>query len=100
MENEAEAFIIVPGGIGTFEEYFEVLTLKQLGRHDKALALYNLEGYYDELENFMLTVKKRKFMSFACSEMYSYFTSPSEIIEYIENYVPQKFDLSKLKTGE
>ena len=100
MENEAEAFIIVPGGIGTFEEYFEVLTLKQLGRHDKALALYNLEGYYDELENFMLTVKKRILMSFACSEMYSYFTSPSEIIEYIENYVPQKFDLSKLKTGE
>lgn len=100
MENEAEAFIIVPGGIGTFEEYFEVLTLKQLGRHDKALALYNIDGYYDELENFMLTVKKRKFMSFSCSEMYSYFTSVAEIIDYIENYVPQKFELSKLKTGE
>ena len=100
MENEAEAFIIVPGGIGTFEEYFEVLTLKQLGRHDKALALYNIDGYYDELENFMLTVKKRKFMSFSCSKMYSYFTSVAEIIDYIENYVPQKFELSKLKTGE
>ena len=41
MEDNADAFIIVPGGIGTYEEFFEILTLKQLCRHNKPIALYN-----------------------------------------------------------
>ena len=47
MEDDCDAFIIVPGGIGTLEEFFEVITLKQLGRHHKAIAFYNIDGYYD-----------------------------------------------------
>ena len=70
MEEEAEAFIIAPGGIGTFEEFFEVLTLKQLGRHDKAMVIYNIENYYDDLERFMQTVTERKFITFKCNELY------------------------------
>ena len=100
MEDEAEAFIIVPGGIGTFEEYFEVLTLKQLGRHEKAMVLYNLEGYYDDLERFMKTVAERKFMNYDCSKMYEIFTSAEEVIDYVENYVPITTPWHKLKTGE
>jgi len=46
MEEMAEAFIIAPGGIGTFEEFFEVLTLKQLGRHEKPIVLFDICGYY------------------------------------------------------
>lgn len=46
MEDLADAFIIVPGGIGTFEEFFEVLTLKQLGRHRKPIILFDIWGYY------------------------------------------------------
>ena len=49
MEDNADAFMIVPGGIGTFEEFFEILTLKQLCRHNKPIAIYNLKGYYNEL---------------------------------------------------
>ena len=49
MEDNAEAFIIVPGGIGTFEEFFEILTLKQLCRHKKPIGIYNIRGYYNEL---------------------------------------------------
>lgn len=100
MEDEAEAFIIAPGGVGTFEEFFEVLTLKQLGRHKKALALYNIDGYYDDLEKFMQTVAERKFMNFDCSKMYSYFNSAEEIIDYIENYVPGTAHWRELKTGD
>ena len=44
MEDHADAFIVVPGGIGTFEEMFEVLTLKQLGRHSKPIVFYNIAG--------------------------------------------------------
>ena len=50
MEDVSEAFITLPGGIGTFEEFFEALTLKQLGRHAKAMAVLNTLGYYDAME--------------------------------------------------
>ena len=83
MEDEADAFIITPGGIGTFEEFFEVLTLKQLGRHNKAMVIYNIEDYYDDLEKFMDAVRERKFITFKCSEMYSTFKTAEEIIGYI-----------------
>lgn len=49
MEDHADAFIVLPGGIGTFEEFFEILTLKQLGRMNKPIMLFNLNGYYDPL---------------------------------------------------
>ncbi len=100
MEDCADAFIIVPGGIGTFEEFFEVLTLKQLGRHRKAIAIYNIEGYYDALERFMENVTERKFITFKCGEMYSYFSSAGEIADYIENYEPTDVEWQKLKIGD
>lgn len=49
MEDNADAFIVVPGGIGTYEEFFEVLTLKQLARHGKPIALYNINGFFNDL---------------------------------------------------
>lgn len=45
----ADAFMVLPGGFGTLEEFMEVLTLKQLGYHNKPLTLVNTEGYYDPL---------------------------------------------------
>lgn len=100
MEDEAEAFIIAPGGIGTFEEFFEVLTLKQLGRHDKAMAILNINGYYDDLEKFMQTVTDRKFITFKCFEMYATLPTVQDVIDYIENYEPQGSDWHKLKIGD
>lgn len=100
MEDDADAFIITPGGIGTFEEFFEVLTLKQLGRHNKAMVVYNIEGYYDDLEKFMQTVTQRKFITFKCHEMYSYLNSAEEIITYLENYTPSATSWRKLKIGD
>ena len=49
MEDHSEAFIAVPGGIGTYEEIFEVLTLKSLGRHGKPVVLFNVNGFYNDL---------------------------------------------------
>ena len=100
MEDDAEAFIIVPGGIGTFEEFFEVLTLKQLGRHEKAIAIYNIDGYYDNLEKFMQEVAERKFITFKCYEMYEYFNSADKIVGYLESYKPSGTPWQKLKIGD
>lgn len=100
MEDFADAFIIVPGGIGTFEEFFEVLTLKQLGRHSKPIAIMNIGGYYDDLEKFMKSVTDKKFITFKCYEMYSYFKDADEILDYIEGYVPDGTPWQKLKIGD
>ncbi|MBO5271058.1 MAG: TIGR00730 family Rossman fold protein [Clostridia bacterium] len=49
MEDLAEAFIIVPGGIGTFDELFQILTLKVLKQLDKPIVLYNINGFWDNM---------------------------------------------------
>jgi len=48
----AAGFIALPGGIGTMEEFFEVLSWAQLGLHNKPCGLLNVDGYYDSLINF------------------------------------------------
>jgi len=53
MAERSDAFIAMPGGIGTFEELFEVWTWRQLGYHDKPLGLLNVAGYYDGLLDFL-----------------------------------------------
>ena len=100
MEDLADAFIITPGGIGTFEECVGVLTLKQLGRHGKAMAVFNIDGYYDDLEKFMQTVADKKFITFKCSQMYQCFTDECKMIDYIENYGGQTTPWQKLKIGD
>ena len=53
MANRSDAFVALPGGIGTFEELFEVWTWRQLGYHQKPIGLLNVAGYYDGLLNFV-----------------------------------------------
>jgi uncharacterized protein (TIGR00730 family) len=53
MAERADAFLALPGGVGTLEELFEAWTWRQLGYHHKPLALLNVAGYYDELLSFM-----------------------------------------------
>jgi uncharacterized protein (TIGR00730 family) len=52
MAERADVFLALPGGIGTFEEFFEVWTWRQLGYHDKPIGLLNTQGYYDGLLQF------------------------------------------------
>jgi uncharacterized protein (TIGR00730 family) len=63
MAERAEAFVALPGGIGTFEELFEVWSWQQLGYHDKPVGLLNVAGYYDELIAFMRTTHRQGFVS-------------------------------------
>src|SRR5574343_857044 len=53
MMERADAFVALPGGIGTFEELFEAWTWRQLGYHDKPVGVLNAEGYYDGLLTFL-----------------------------------------------
>jgi uncharacterized protein (TIGR00730 family) len=63
MAERADAFLALPGGIGTFEEFFEIWTLKQLGYLDKPIGLLNLNGYYDKLTELLQTSVSEGFVS-------------------------------------
>lgn len=97
MENMAEAFIIVPGGIGTFEEFFEIVTLKQLGRHNKPIAVYNINNYYDSLEEMMEHSMREGFVREKCSSLYKYFDSAEKVLEHVETDKGTNWNLSQLK---
>jgi uncharacterized protein (TIGR00730 family) len=62
MAERSDAFLALPGGIGTFEEFFEVWTWRQLGYHDKPIGLLNTEHYYDALLAFLQTSVRQQFM--------------------------------------
>ena len=97
MEEHCDAFIITPGGIGTFDEFFEILTLKQLGRHNKAIAIYNINGFYDEFAAALYKFVKEQFITEDCAELCKIFTNVDEMLDYIQNYDPKDIDLSKVK---
>ena len=63
MADRSDAFIALPGGIGTFEELFEVWTWRQLRYHDKAIGVLNVAGYYDALLVFLANSVRAGFMS-------------------------------------
>lgn len=89
MEDKADAFIMAPGGIGTYEEFFEILTLKQLSRHNKAIAVYNVGGFYNKLMDFLEHGIEEGFMTPACHKLFKLFDNAEEMLSYIESYVPE-----------
>ena len=99
MEDNADAFIVVPGGIGTFEEFFEILTLKQLCRHNKPIAIYNLKGYYDEINHAIEQAMKKNFIRENCKELYFTTDNLNELFAYIENPAKEIRTVKELKDG-
>ena len=63
MAERADAFLALPGGIGTFEEFFEVWTWRQLGYHGKPVGLLNVEHVYDGLLNFLGSIVEQQFIN-------------------------------------
>lgn len=86
MEQHADAFVMTPGGIGTFEEFFEILTLRSLDRHKKPIAVLNTNGYFDNLIEFLRFGVKENFLRQENLELYFVSDNEDEILSYLENY--------------
>ncbi len=97
MNELCDAFIIVPGGIGTYEEFFEIFTLKQLGRHQKAIAIYNINGYYDDMLALLNNAIKQGFINPECQKLIASFDNLDDVLEYVKNYTPEDVEWSRLK---
>lgn len=84
MAEAADAFLALPGGIGTFEELFEVWTWRQLGYHDKPVALLNVDAYYDALLGFMATSVHSGFVSPDQQELLQVGTEPAALLDVLD----------------
>ncbi len=80
MAEKADAFIALPGGIGTYEEFFETLTLKALGQHDKPMALLNTSGYYEPFQALLERTAEKGFMGKRVLDLYALCETPEEAI--------------------
>jgi uncharacterized protein (TIGR00730 family) len=81
MAERADAFLALPGGIGTLEEFFEIWTWRQIGYHDKPIGLLNVNGYYDSLLAFLQSSTQAGFMHAAPLPLISVDTDAKPLLE-------------------
>ncbi len=90
MAQLAEGFIAMPGGIGTLEELFEVLTWSQLGLHDKPIGLLNVGGFYDGLIAFTAHLVKEGFLKPAHAGLLMHEAQPAALLARFAVFVPDR----------
>lgn len=88
MESRADAFVTLPGGFGTFEELFEILTLKQLEYHNKPVTVLNVNGFYDPLVALFEHVYEQKFARPDYRELYHIAPDVADLFRYLAAYKP------------
>lgn len=88
MDAEAEAFVALPGGLGTYEEVLEVLNLKYLRYHRKPVIFLNLEGFYDPLFACFERLYGERFTKRAIGKLYAALGEVEEVFPYLESYEP------------
>ena len=81
MESLSDAFVIVPGGVGTFDEFFQVLTLRLLKRHDKPVILFDPYGFWDGLLDEMHKMCDSGFIAGRTFSVFDVCRTPQEVIE-------------------
>lgn len=92
METRADAFITLPGGYGTLEEIFEILTLKQLGILQKPIVIINTNNYYAPLLELLRNAADQNFMKPSNLAFFELVDTPEEALKYIAAYVPGPYE--------
>jgi uncharacterized protein (TIGR00730 family) len=86
MDELSDGFITLPGGFGTMEEFFEMLTWAQLGLHKKPVAVLNINGYYDELLSLIQHMVDKGFLKAANREMLLVSNDIEDLLDKMRNY--------------
>ncbi len=85
MENNADAFVVVPGGIGTFDEFFQILTLKELNQQGrKPIILFNVDGYYNEFCAMMKAADEKGFLRPTVMSLFTVCDSVDDVMNALE----------------
>jgi uncharacterized protein (TIGR00730 family) len=92
MADLSDAFVAMPGGVGTFEEFFEVYTWAQLGYHQKPVGLLDVNGYYDPLMAMLRHTVDEGFMRASLLDMIQVEAEPDAMIARLRTYTPPAND--------
>lgn len=92
MEEISDGTIALPGGFGTLDELFEMLTLAQLGIHKNPIGLLNINGFYDDLSNLLLKMTQSGLLKDVNRKMLLVGESVEDLIQKMENYLPPTED--------
>lgn len=86
MYTRADGFVVLPGGYGTLEEFMEVLTLRQLGYHQRPIALVNTNGFFDPLLAFFERLYDERFARTRSEELVHIASGPTDALDLIEQH--------------
>jgi len=89
MDKRSDAFIVLPGGIGTLEEAMEILSMRQLRLTDKPLVFINTQGFYEGLRAIFEEMVDLKFAKHNVMDMYAMVPNPQSALEYLGSYIPR-----------
>lgn len=92
MAELSDGFMALPGGLGTLEEIFEIVTWAQLGMHHKPCGLLNVGGYFSTLLAFLDQVMAQRFLDAAHRSMILTAEDPEEMLQQFETYRPSTAD--------
>ena len=91
MDERGDAFVALPGGLGTLEEVLEVMTLKQLGYHEKAVAVLDLDGYFDPLWTQIQRGIDERFIKAEYLDLWYPAPDVDALLRYLEAYAPHRY---------
>lgn len=92
MDELSDGAIALPGGFGTLEEFFEVLTWGQLGLHKKPVGILNINGFYDPLKDLTGKMVEKGFLKEANRKMLLISDDIEKLLDQMENYIPFNVD--------
>ena len=92
LDERSEAAIAIAGGFGTLEEISEIIVQKQLGYNNKPIVILNTENFYNGLIIQFEEMIRQNFANKKSTNLYHISTSVEDVIDYINNYIPEKYE--------
>lgn len=88
MQENSDGFIALPGGMGTLEELFEIITWLQLGLHSKPIGLLNVNGFYNDLVKMLETMVRKGFLTMDNYNLLLVDSNPQQLLNKMEKFKP------------
>ena len=90
MEELSDAFVMLPGGLGTFDEFFEILTLRKLDLHEKPIGILNVNGFYDDMIRMLRKYAQEGFIPENVFDVLDIAEDPDELLDKLEKRLSEK----------